>query len=62
MTHVSMMHLTPRIALFVRWLVTKFQPLSRVTRPERPKGAKDEVKPAKGPPNRSWGPEGPLNF
>ena len=31
-----------------------------VTRPERPKGAKDEVKLAwtEGPPTRSWGPEG----
>ena len=30
-----------------------------VTRPERPKGAKDEVKRPEGPPTRSWGPEGP---
>ena len=30
-----------------------------VTRPERPKGAKDEVKRPEGPPPRSWGPEGP---
>ena len=37
-----------------------------VTRPERPKGAKDEVKEAQraksrpeGPQTRSWGPEGP---
>ena len=30
-----------------------------VTRPERPKGAKDEVYRAKGPPTRSRGPEGP---
>ena len=37
-----------------------------VTRPERPKGAKDEVKEARrakrrpeGPQTRSWGPEGP---
>ena len=28
-------------------------------RPERPKGAKDEVKRPKGPPTRSRGPEGP---
>ena len=40
-----------------------------VTRPERPKGAKDEVKEARrakrrpeGPQTRSWGPEVPLNF
>ena len=30
-----------------------------VTRPERPKGAKDEVKRPEGPPIRSWGPERP---
>ena len=30
-----------------------------VTRPERPKGAKDEVKRPEGPPTRSRGPEGP---
>ena len=30
-----------------------------VTRPERPLGAKDEVKRPKGPPPRSRGPEGP---
>ena len=30
-----------------------------VTRPERPKGAKDEVKRPEGPPPRSQGPEGP---
>ena len=30
-----------------------------VTRPERPKGAKDEVKRPEGPPARSRGPEGP---
>ena len=30
-----------------------------VTRPERPKGAKDEVKGPEGPPTRSLGPEGP---
>ena len=30
-----------------------------VTRPERPKGAKDEVKRPQGPPARSRGPEGP---
>ena len=30
-----------------------------VTRPERPKGAKDEVKGPEGPPTRSRGPEGP---
>ena len=30
-----------------------------VTRPERPKGAKDEVKRPRGPPTRSRGPEGP---
>ena len=29
-----------------------------VTRPERPKGAKDEVKRPEGPPPRSRGPEG----
>merc|ERR1712212_1056841 len=29
-----------------------------VTRPERPKGAKDEVKVPEGPPNKSRGPEG----
>ena len=29
--------------------------------PERPKGAKDEVKKPEGPPARIWGPEG-LNF
>ena len=33
-----------------------------VTRPERPKGAKDKVKRPEGPPARSWGPEGPLDF
>ena len=33
-----------------------------VTRPERPKGAKDEVKRPEGPPIRSRGPEGPLDF
>ena len=33
-----------------------------VTRPERPKGAKDEVKMPEGPPIRSQGPEGPLDF
>ena len=44
-------HPTPRIALFIRWLVG-FQP-------ERPKkGAKDEVKRPKGPPTRSGGLEG----
>ena len=31
-----------------------------VTRPERPKGAKDEVKGARRPPTRSWGPTVPL--
>ena len=44
---VGQQHPTPRIALFVRWLVgwlvrplvTKIQ----LTWPERPKGAKDEV-------------------
>ena len=30
-----------------------------VTRPKRPKGAKDEVKRPEGPPPRSRGPEGP---
>ena len=30
-----------------------------VTRPERPKGAKDEVKKPEGPPARSRGPESP---
>ena len=30
-----------------------------VSRPERPKGAKDEVKRPEGPPTRSRGPEGP---
>ena len=30
-----------------------------VTRLERPKGAKDEVKRPEGPPPRSQGPEGP---
>ena len=30
-----------------------------VTRPERPKDAKDEVKRPEGPPARSRGPEGP---
>ena len=30
-----------------------------VTRPERPKGAKDKVKRPEGPPPRSRGPEGP---
>ena len=30
-----------------------------VTRPERPKGGKDEVKRPEGPPTRSRGPEGP---
>ena len=34
-----------------------FEPL--YTRPERPKGAKDEVKRPEGPPTRSRGPEGP---
>ena len=33
-----------------------------VTRPERPKGVKDEVKMPEGPPIRSRGPEGPLDF
>ena len=33
-----------------------------VTRPERPKGVKDEVKRPQGPPIRSRGPEGPLDF
>ena len=33
-----------------------------VTRPKRPKGAKDEVKRPEGPPIRSRGPEGPLDF
>ena len=33
-----------------------------VTRPERPKGGKDEVKRPEGPPIRSRGPEGPLDF
>ena len=32
---------------------------ARVARPERPKGAKDEVKRPEGPPPRSRGPEGP---
>ena len=36
--------------------------LAWVTRPERPKGAKDKVKRPKGPPTRSRGPEGPLDF
>ena len=30
-----------------------------VTRPERPKGAKDELKGPEEPPTRSRGPEGP---
>ena len=30
-----------------------------VTRPERPKGVKDEVKRPEGPPTKSRGPEGP---
>ena len=34
----------------------------RVTQPERPKGAKDHVMRPKGPPTRSRGPEGPLDF
>ena len=33
-----------------------------VTRPERPKGAKDKVKRPEGPLIRSRGPEGPLDF
>ena len=33
-----------------------------VARPERPKGAKDEVKRPEGLPLRSRGPEGPLDF
>ena len=33
-----------------------------VTWPERPKGAKDEVKRSEGPPPRSWGPGGPQDF
>ena len=33
-----------------------------VTRPERPKGVKDEVKRPEGLPLRSRGPEGPLDF
>ena len=33
-----------------------------VARPELPKGAKDEVKRPEGPPIRSRGPEGPLDF
>ena len=32
---------------------------ARVTRPERPKGAKDEVKRPEGPLPKSRGPEGP---
>ena len=36
--------------------------LAGVSRPERPQGAKDEVKRPKGPPPRSRGPEGPLDF
>ena len=35
---------------------------ARVARPERPKAAKHEVKTPKGPPIRSRGPEGPLDF
>ena len=30
---------------------------SNLSRPERPKGAKDEVKRPKGPPTRNWAPE-----
>ena len=30
-------------------------------RPERPKGAKDEINGPEGPPARSLGPEGPKN-
>ena len=33
-----------------------------VTRPERLKGAKDEVKRPEGPSTRSRGPKGPLDF
>ena len=33
-----------------------------VTRPERPKGGKDEVKRPEGPSARSRAPEGPLDF
>ena len=33
-----------------------------VTRPERPKGAKDEVKGARRATNKKLGPGGPLNF
>ena len=33
-----------------------------VTRPERPKGLKDEVKGPEGPPARSWAPEETLDF
>ena len=40
---------------FVRWLVTKFAKY----RPERPMGAKDEVKRPEGPPAKSRSPEGP---
>ena len=35
-------------------------PLAWVTQPERPKGAKDELKRPEGPPARSRG--GPLDF
>ena len=45
--------------LSIQWLT--YYPITDawVTRPERPKGAKDEVKRPEGPPARSGGPEGP---
>ena len=50
---------------FVRMSVTKFQLFGFLvcqTRPERPKGAKDEVKPARRATNQKLGPGGPPNF
>ena len=42
--------------------LSAFQLPAWVTRPERPKGAKDEVNRPEGPPTRGWGPEGPTDF
>ena len=41
------------------WIFRDFQLPAWVTRPERRKGVKDEVKKTEGPPTRSWSLEGP---
>ena len=65
MIHLSWIHVSKIHICIIGVEVKKKEVLVNiawVTRPERPKGAKDEVKRPEGPPIRSRGPEGPLDF